>query len=84
MTDKLIYQVDQLEDKLKQLHAEFDDLNSQVTQVEKNLLVLKGEAVVVEQAVKSMTNKSGWLYKIVTAGFVSALIGWIIAGGLAK
>ena len=84
MTDKLIYQVDQLEEKLKQLHTEFDDLNAQVIEVEKNLLVLKGEATQVGQSVKTMKEKSGWLYKIITAGFVSAIIGWIVAGGLGK
>ena len=82
MTDKLIYQVDQLEDKLKKLHSEFDELNSQVTEVEKNLLVLKGEAAGVEDAVKSMRDKSGWLYKVLTAAAASAIIGWVVAGGL--
>tara|TARA_R110002126_G_scaffold10818_1_gene49355 strand:- start:3153 stop:3407 length:255 start_codon:yes stop_codon:yes gene_type:complete len=84
MTDKLIYQVDQLEEKLKKLHTEFDDLNAQVIEVEKNLLLLKSEAASVEQSVKTMKDKSGWLYKIITAGFVSAIIGWIVAGGLGK
>ena len=84
MTDKLIYQVDQLEEKLKKLHSEFDDLNAQVIEVEKNLLLLKSEAASVEQSVKTMKDKSGWLYKIITAGFVSAIIGWIVAGGLGK
>ena len=84
MTDKMIYQVEQLEDKVKRLHEELVSLNTQVIAVEKNLLVLKGEATLVEKEVTSMSTKSGWLYKIVTAGFVTSIIAWIVAGGLAE
>lgn len=84
MTDKMIYQVEQLEDKVKRLHEELVSLNTQVIAVEKNLLVLKGEATLVEKEVTSMSTKSGWLYKIVTAGFVTSIIAWIVAGGLVE
>jgi len=84
MTDKMTYQVDQLEDKVKRLHEELLTLNTQVIAVEKNLLVLRGEATLVEKEVTSMASKSGWLYKIITAGFVTAIIAWIVAGGLAE
>jgi len=83
MDDKLNYQVDQLDDKVKRLHVELDTLNKQVTEVEKTLLVLKSETHAVESTVKNITNKSGWIQKVVIAGFVSAGIAWIIAGGLA-
>tara|TARA_R110002124_G_scaffold76371_1_gene204667 strand:- start:323 stop:577 length:255 start_codon:yes stop_codon:yes gene_type:complete len=83
MTDKLIYQVDQMEEKLRRLHSELDVLNSQVTAVEKNLLVIKGEAAAVEHAVDSLTSSNGWILKITSAGFVAAFIGWIVAGGMA-
>jgi len=82
MTDKLNYQVDQLTSKVDLLHAELDALDEQVTSVEKNLLILKGEATVVEKSVASITTSTNWLFKIVSAGFVTAVIGWIIAGGL--
>jgi len=90
--DKLIDQVNQVEknvlvlcallEKVKALQGVVDTLNNQVNLVEKNLLVLKGEASVVEQAVDSITSNTGWLYKIITAGFVTAIIGWVVAGGL--
>jgi len=82
MDDKLNYQVSEMEDKLKRLTAELDILNLQVIAVEKNILILKGEATVVEQAVATMTKNSGWLYKVITAGFVTAIIGFVVAGGL--
>ena len=84
MTDEMNYQVDQLEDKVKRLHEELITLNAQVIAVEKNLLVLRGEATLVEKEVTSMASKSGWLYKIITAGFVTSIIAWIVAGGLAE
>jgi len=83
MDTKLPYQVEQLEDKLARLQTELDGLDKQVTEVEKNLLVLKGEASVVEQAVATITNNTGWLFKIIVAGFVTTIVGWIVAGGLA-
>ena len=82
MDSKIPYQVDQLEDKVKALHAELDELNKQVNVVEKNLLVLKEQATSVQKTVGGIVSKSGWLYKIITAGFVTAAIGWIVAGGL--
>ena len=82
MDDKLNYQVGELDDKVKRLHSELDTLNQQVIAVEKNILILKGEATIVEQAVTTMTKNSGWLYKVITAGFVTAIITFVVAGGL--
>jgi len=84
MSDKLIYQVDQLEEKLARLHSEFDELNKQVTKVEKNLITLKGETQVVEKAVTSINSNTGWVVKVILAGFITAFTAWIVSGGLSS
>ena len=82
MTDKLNYQVGQLEDKVGELNKELDDLTQQVNVTEKSLLTLKGEVTIVEQSVDSIKNSITWLFKITSAGLVTVIIAWIVAGGL--
>lgn len=82
MTDKMNYQVDQLELKVRQLHSELDLLNVEFRNVEKDLLTMKGEASAVGNTVDGMVETRGWAFKAVASVFIAAVIAWVIGGGL--
>ena len=81
-SEKLAYQVDQIAEKVDKLNKEIDALDSQVNVVEKSLLVVQGNSQVLEKTVDAITNRASWLFKVITAGVVTAIIAWIVAGGL--
>ena len=81
-SEKLAYQVDQIAEKVEKLNKEIDALDSQVNVVEKSLLVVQGNSVVVEKTVDAITNRASWLFKVITAGVVTSVIAWVVAGGL--
>ena len=82
MTDKLNYQVDQLELKVRQLHSELDALNDEFRTVEKDLLTVKGEASAVGSTVDGIVETRGWFLKAIAALFIAAIVSWVIGGGL--
>tara|TARA_R100000935_G_scaffold20389_1_gene38544 strand:+ start:1387 stop:1644 length:258 start_codon:yes stop_codon:yes gene_type:complete len=82
--DKLTYQVDQLEYKVKQLHAELDELNDEFRKVEKDLLLVKGEATVVGTTVNGIVETRGWAFKAIGSVFIAAACWFVIGGGLDK
>ena len=82
MGDKIPYQLEQLEARYLTLQEKLDIITAQVVTAEKTLIVLEGKSAVVEKTLGGIVSKSSWLYKIITAGFVTAAIGWIVAGGL--
>ena len=84
MDSKIPYQLEMLEARYTTLQEKLDTITAQVVTAEKSLIVLEGKSAVVEKALGGIQSKSGWLYKIITAGFITAIIGWIVAGGLAK
>tara|TARA_R110002096_G_scaffold177116_1_gene353565 strand:- start:182 stop:439 length:258 start_codon:yes stop_codon:yes gene_type:complete len=81
-SEKLAYQVDQIAEKVEKLNKEIDALDGQVNVVEKSLLVVQGNSVVLEKTVEAITSRASWLFKVITAGVVTAIIAWIVAGGL--
>ena len=82
MTDKMNYQVDQLELKVRQLHSELDLLNIEFRNVEKELLTMKGEASAVGSTVDGMVETRGWAFKAVASVLIAAVVAWVIGGGL--
>ena len=81
-SEKLTYQVDQIAEKVTQLNKEIDALDNQVNVVEKSLLVVQSNSVSVEKTVDAITNRASWLFKVITAGIVTSIIAWVVAGGL--
>ena len=82
MTDKLNYQVDQLELKVRQLHSELDALNDEFRTVEKDLLQVKGEASAVGSTVDGIVETRGWVFKAIASLLIAAIVSWVIGGGL--
>jgi len=82
MSDKIVYQVDQLEGKVRQLHAELDELNDEFRTVEKDLLTLKGSTVAVTTTVDGIVETRGWVFKAVASVIIAAVVAWVIGGGL--
>ena len=82
MTDKIAYQVDQLDIKFRQLHGELDKLNDEVREVERDIIKMKGKAVAVEGTVDGMVETRGWVFKTIAGLLIAAVFYWIIGGGL--
>lgn len=82
MTDKMGYQVDQLENKLRQLHIELDELHDEFRTVEKDLLTLKGTTFAVSTTVDGIVETRGWAFKAMVTVMVAAVVAWVTGGGL--
>jgi len=82
MTDKMAYQVDQLDIKFRQLHSELDKLNDEVREVEKEIIAMQGKAVAVEGTVDGIVEMRVWVIRTVLGLIIAAVGAWIIGGGL--
>jgi len=82
MTDKIAYQVDQLDLRFRQLHDELDELNDEVREVEKDIIAMKGKAVAVEGAVDGIVETRVWVLRAFLGVIIAAVGSWIMGGGL--
>ena len=82
MTDKMTYQVDQLDIRFRQLHGELDKLNDEVREVEKEIIAMQGKAVAVEGAVDGIVETRLWVFRAFLGVIIAAVGSWIMGGGL--
>jgi len=82
MTDKIAYQVDQLDLRFRQLHGELDKLNDEVREVEKEIIAMQGKAVAVEGAVDGIVETRVWVFRTVLGLIIASVGAWIMGGGL--
>ena len=108
MSDKIVYQLDQLEQKVLRLNTIVDSLliglknlegvetrvgqlnnivdsiSKELTAVEKDLLILRGEANIVGGKVNGIVEARGWVLKSFATVAIAAVVTWVIGGGLDK
>ena len=84
MTDKLNYQVDHLDQKVKDMHLKLESLKDEVNELDKELGHIKKDGTQVADKVKEIVKAKSWVLRTIGGAFITAVALWVIGGGLDK
>ncbi|MCA1492718.1 hemolysin XhlA family protein [Ensifer sp. NBAIM29] len=71
-----------LQGRIDEAHQRLDKMGDRVTALEKDGAVTEVRMATIQQSLGKIESTTGWVLKIVLGGIITAIIAFIVRGGL--